>query len=95
MSYTIVLWLMAGAAAERRSTGQALLDGDDREKARLIIAAYLKTNENDPRVTARLQRYDVLADAVVSEHWRWIQAVADRLDRKKEIDGGIVADLIC
>lgn len=88
-----VFSLAAGAAAERKATGQAALgDENDLSQARLLIAAIAGTDVDAPQVTERLRTYGILADAFVALNWKWIERTADRLQRRRSLTGAEVAD---
>jgi hypothetical protein len=89
----LLLFLVAGAAAERRRTGAAAkFDVDDRQQA-AIVAALRLNSEPDPAVRDHLRKYDLIADVLVLQHCQWIERCAAQLTRWGTLDDWDVRNL--
>ena len=86
----VLLFLLAGPAAERRYTRQVSCQGhDDRDRAdaRLVASLIARADEDAPATDAVVQRFDVMAGALVELHWPQIQKTAEWLIGYRELSG--------
>jgi hypothetical protein len=89
-------YMLAGAAAEKRQTGQySPRDTHDREHAIIAASAVLQVERDSPRVAAAVRDAQLLANSLMTNDrlWAWVQRTATALIRRRRLTGRQIAAL--
>jgi len=81
---------IAGAVAEQKAFGRAILDADDQESLALQLDVSART-DTMPFARAHV---GALAAAILTQHWSLVLRVADALVRRRRLDATDVFRLV-